>query len=161
MLKPFWRFLLKSLRLIFFLLIALAGIAVRARADDYTDASCSKPAAVTFAKGTSSAKYKGGFDRGEMDCWTVIAKQGQILTVNVDAIDKNASLDVYLPKYRIKHGSEGLDVTGTRLTPGGIGDRHITHWSGTLPASGRYLINIISERGNVTYDLSVAVADSK
>jgi len=154
---------LQTIRLILFFSIMafMAGIPARALADDYTDAPCSKPAAVAFAKGTSSAKYKGGFERGAMDCWTVIAKQGQVLTVKVEAIEKNASFDIYLPQYQIKNGSEGLDVAGARLTPGGNGDRHITHWSGTLPVSGRYLINIVSDRGNVTYDLSVAVADSK
>jgi hypothetical protein len=145
----------------FCIALVLAAIPGCAWAEDYTNAPCSKPTAVAFARGTSSAKYKGGFERNGMDCWTVVAKQGQTLTVKVAAIEKNASFDIYLPQYQLRSGSDGLDVVGTRLTPGGNGDRHITHWSGALPASGRYLINIVSERGNVTYDLSVAVTDSK
>ena len=146
--------------LIFILLLMLDG-ATCARGDDSTDAPCAKPTAVAFAKGGSSATYHGGFERNEMDCWTVIAKEGQTLTVTVDAIEKNASFDIYLPQYQIVKSEDGLDVKGKRLTPGGDGDRHITRWSGVLPASGRYLINVLSERGNVTYDLKVSVTPAK
>jgi hypothetical protein len=140
--------------------IGLFAAAVPAFADDYTDAPCTKPTAVAFAKGASSAEYHGGFERNAMDCWTVVAKQGQTLTVKVDAVEKNASFDIYLPQYQIKKGADGLDIAGKRLTPGGDGDRENTHWSGVLPVSGRYLINIVSGRGNVTYTLSVAVTGS-
>ncbi len=146
-----------SCPLIFILLIMLDG-AVDARADDTTDAPCAKPTAVAFSKGGSSATYHGGFERNEMDCWTVIAKSGQTLTVKIEAIEKNATFDIYLPQYQIVKTEDGLDVKGKRLTPGGDGDRHLTKWSGVLPTSGRYLINVLSDRGNVTYDLSVAVS---
>jgi hypothetical protein len=147
--------------LIFPQLFLLLAAGMPAMADDYTDAPCTKPTAVAFAHGATSAKYKGGFERNEMDCWTVIAKQGQTLGVKIEAIDKNASFDIYLPQYRILKSDAGLDIKGKRLTPGGTGDRHITSWAGTLPASGRYLINVVSEGGNVTYDLSVSVAAAK
>jgi hypothetical protein len=130
---------------------------ILAQSDGYTDAPCSKPASVAFAKGANSATYNGGFERDAMDCWTVVAKQGQTLTVKIAAADENASFDIYQPKYEIKKGAEGLDVQGQPLTPGGQGDRHIDHWSGPLPSSGRYLINILSEGGNVTYELTVSV----
>jgi hypothetical protein len=139
----------------FILILTVVG-AVYGRADS-TDAPCAKPPAVAFAKGGSAAKYHGGFERGEMDCWTVTAKAGQTLTVKVEAIEKNASFDIYLPQYQIVKSEDGLDVKGGRLTPGGDGDRHIAKWSGVLPVDGRYLINVLSERGNVTYDLRVAV----
>ena len=140
---------------------ALLSLSMIARAADYTDAPCSKPAAVAFAKGATSAKYRGGFERNEMDCWTVIARAGQTLSVKVAAIEKNASFDIYLPDYQIKKGEDGLDIVGKRLTPGGEGDRQISDWSGVLPVSGRYLINIVSGRGNVTYDLTVKVENAK
>jgi hypothetical protein len=140
---------------------AVLGASCLARADDFTDAPCSKPRAVSFAKGTTSATYHGGFERNEMDCWTVLAKQGQTVSVKVEAVEKNASFDIYLPHYQIQKGEDGLDIVGKRLTPGGDGDREITHWSGVLPASGRYLINIVSGRGNVTYKLSVSVTDAR
>jgi hypothetical protein len=130
-------------------------------AQNTTDAPCEKPAAVAFAKDKSSATYHGGFERNGMDCWTVVARQGQTLTVKVDALEKNASFDIYLPQYQILKTEDGLDVKGKRLTPGGEGDRHITTWTGTLPASGRYLVNVVSERGNVTYDISVSVTSAK
>jgi hypothetical protein len=143
------------------LILALSSICLSGRAEDYPDAACNKPAAVAFAKGANSAKYKGGFERNAMDCWTVIAKQGQTLTVKLDALEKNGSFDVYMPQYEIKKGEDGLDIAGKRVTPGGDGDREITHWSGVLPLSGRYLINIVSGRGNVTYTLWVSLTDAK
>lgn len=101
------------------------------------------PAPIHFTPGTSSGKVSGAVIRGERDFYSLGAKAGQKMTVTIKALEDNAVFQIYQP---------GVD---RKPLPGADGDT--TSWTGKLPSSGSYLIEVGGTRGNATYELNVSI----
>ncbi len=120
-------------------------------------ASCSKPAPIRFARGAAFAEIAGGVPRGMRDCFTIDARAGQNLSVAQPGRgDTNIVIQLYRPPWRVRDGEDGLDVTG-RALPGAADGADATHWSGRLPATGRYLLVIGTSWGGGEYRLRIAI----
>lgn len=94
---------------------------------------------IRFAPGTSGATIEGAVIRGERVQYTLKASRGQSMHVRIRSIEDNAVFQLYRP--------------GGAL----ISRQEARSWSGTLPASGRYLIEVGGTRGNATFTLSVEI----
>lgn len=99
---------------------------------------------VRFARGTSSATFKGGVVRGDRDRYYLEAKKGQTMTVKITSEEKNAVFQVYF------HGEEEA------LPGAGDGD-DATNWSGELPIDNEYVIVVGGTRGNASYTLTISI----
>jgi hypothetical protein len=99
---------------------------------------------ITFAKGKSSAVVESSVVRGDRDIYTLRVRAGQTMSVNVNAIERNAAFSVYAPKSEtpVPGTEEGKDVAS---------------WNGTIETSGAYRIVVGGTRGNATYKLNVSV----
>jgi hypothetical protein len=97
---------------------------------------------VKFGKGNSSASYKNSVIRGDRDTYILGARAGQFMTVSITSLEDNASFEVVAP-----NGENLVDDD--------------TNWTGELPANGNYKIIVGSGRGNATYTVKFAVAQSK
>ncbi len=132
-------------------LIALAG-PVRA-ADTFHE--------IQLKPGKTTVKAKGHLVRGDADIWSISAKAGQSGDIRVTSAEDNVSFRIYQPPAALKHGASGLEVEGAQL-PGVIPVQGLDagagrHWTGVLPAAGRYYVVVGSDRGNAAYALTVTV----
>ncbi|MBK1642690.1 hypothetical protein CKO12_12580 [Chromatium okenii] len=109
--------------------------------------------AIQFPTGQSSRTVSASVVRGERDRYSIIAKQGQTMTVAIYAIEDNAVFNLYAPKYRLQ--ADG-SIAGETLPNAGEGDDAVA-WTGVLPSSGRYLIAVGGTRGNASYQLTVTI----
>jgi hypothetical protein len=121
------------------------------------EASCSPPRPVRFAPGSVSAELSGGVPRGERDCFSISAGQGQHLAVSqVNPVDDNIVIQLYRPPWKISTGEDGLSVAGGALPGAGDGD-DAAKWSGALPVRGTYLLVVGTSRGSGEYHLRVEI----
>lgn len=90
---------------------------------------------VHFAKGTSSATMKGSFKGYDSVRYTLSAKAGQHLRVGVDG-SRNANFNLYAPGDRPGESAA--------LGSGSVG----SDWSGALPASGEYTVDVFQMRAS-------------
>ncbi|HYG11022.1 MAG TPA: hypothetical protein VD835_13820 [Pyrinomonadaceae bacterium] len=98
---------------------------------------------VRFARGRTSATLKNSVVRGTRDRYLLEARAGQRMTVNITSVERNAVFTIHTPA--------GDPIEGA-------GEAHeSTSWSGSLPESGDYVIEVGGTRGNATYTLKVAV----
>lgn len=111
--------------------------------------------ALHFAKGHSSVTVKDAALRGETRRWTFGARAGQVATLKVTALEKNAVFQVWRPGYRLP-AAEGDAIEGLTLPGAGEGD-DATEWHGPLPESGEYLVVVGGTRGNANYRLSLKI----
>lgn len=88
---------------------------------------------VQFAKGTSSATLRGTVAGYDTVRYTVGARAGQTMTVTL-AGSANANFNVYAP---------GV-VAGQGEALGGTDETR--RWTGTLPASGTYVVQVYQMR---------------
>lgn len=98
---------------------------------------------IRFAKGQSSATVSESVIRGDRDTYIVGARKGQKMTVKITALENNAAFTILTP------GKKYLERAGE------LDDQ--TSWTGTLPASGDYRIEVGGTRGNATYKLTVTI----
>ena len=98
---------------------------------------------IKFAKGKSSATVKGAVLRDEIETYIIKVNKGQKMTVKITAIEKNGSFSIEKP-------------SGDYLQNAGEMDDQ-TIWSGTIPESGEYKIQVAPTRGNATYRLTVSI----
>jgi hypothetical protein len=96
---------------------------------------------VRFARGRTSTVIKDAVVRGTRDRYLLGARAGQTLIVHITSVEDNAVFDVYAPG-------------GKRVLAGA---RDTTDWTGELPRSGDYLIEVGGTRGNATYTLEVTI----
>lgn len=105
---------------------------------------------VHFAKGAHSAKVDGTFSGYDSINYTLGAKEGQTMTVAI-AGSNNANFNVFAP------GDKPGQATA--LGSGYVGSQ----WQGTLPKSGKYLIQVFQMRATarngakVPHSLSVGI----
>ncbi|MFK3773780.1 hypothetical protein [Pseudomonas sp. NPDC089406] len=90
---------------------------------------------VHFAKGASSTEIKGSFKGYDSIQYSLSAKAGQQMSVQI-AGSSNANFNVFAPGE--KPGS------GTALGSGSVGNT----WSGKLPASGSYTVQVYQMRAS-------------
>ncbi|HEX8710203.1 MAG TPA: hypothetical protein VF723_18310 [Pyrinomonadaceae bacterium] len=96
---------------------------------------------VRFERGRTTSVLKGAVVRGTRDRYVLRASAGQTLTAHITSVEDNAVFDVYASR-------------GHRLLEGA---QETTDWSGELPRSGDYIIEVGGTRGNATYTLEVTV----
>ena len=95
---------------------------------------------IVFRRGQTSAMVKGRVVRMDRDIYTVSAREGQKMAVSITSIENNAAFDLRSP--------DDTSLCGTSF---------VKQWSGKLPATGNYTIEVGPERGNTTYKLNVSI----
>jgi hypothetical protein len=83
--------------------------------------------------------------RGTEQRYVLGARAGQLMRVQIGALEHNAVFAIFDPSGQSLAGAE----------PG----RDATDWSGTLPSSGDYQIAVGATRGNATFRLDVMITD--
>jgi len=96
-----------------------------------------------FAKGKSSTVVSGAVVRGDRDTYTLGAKAGQMMSVKITSVEKNAVFQIQ-------------DSAGNFLTGADEGDDAM-NWSNELPSTGDYKIIVGGTRGNASYKLTVSI----
>lgn len=117
---------------------------------------CRRAVPIQFAAGSSSGSVEGAVIRGERACYSVTARAGQMMRVEVKSVEDNAVFQIYQPGWRLGRDSYGVTVAGRSLPRAGEGeDARI--WSGPLPLDGAQLIVLGGTRGNANYRLTVTI----
>lgn len=104
---------------------------------------------VHFAKGASSATLKGSFSGYDSVQYTVGARAGQTMTITTTG-SANANFNVFAP------GDKPGEATA-------LGSNGPKGWTGTLPASGTYTVQVYQMRATarrgekVDYGITIAV----
>ena len=97
-----------------------------------------QPQQIQFKRGANSAERKGGVARGEVMVYTINAKQGQTMNIEIQSVEGNAVFKVVDPNTNgIAEGEKS--------------------WSGKLSQTGKYQIVVGTERGGTSYTLSVSI----
>jgi len=99
---------------------------------------------ISFERGTSSAVVEGSVVRGDRDVYTVKARAGQLVTINVSAIENNAAFSLF-------EAGELQPVAGTQDEDDAI------NWNGTLRRDGAFRIVVGGTRGNANYKLRLSI----
>lgn len=113
------------------------------------------PRALRFAKGHSSTTVRDAVVRGERAYWRFGARAGQLATVEVKALERNAVVEVWRPGAQ-RPAAVGEPMQGQALPGAGEGDE-ATRWSGRLPDDGEYLVVVGATRGNASYTLTLRI----
>jgi hypothetical protein len=95
---------------------------------------------IVFPRGRTSTTVKGRVVRMDSDTYTVSARENQQMTVSITSIESNASFYVY--------SSDEKSLSGST---------DVKRWSGKLPTTGDYIIEVGAARGNATYKLNVSI----
>jgi hypothetical protein len=96
---------------------------------------------VRFARGRTTTVIKDAVVRGTRDRYILGARAGQTLIVHITSLENNAVFDIYA-----RGGKQVLD-----------GAQETTDWTGELPRSGDYVIEVGGTRGNASYTLEVTI----
>ena len=99
---------------------------------------------IKFPRGRSSTVISNAVLRDEIDQYILNARAGQKMKVDISSVEDNASFQITRPDK-------------TQLLPGAGFDDDARHWSGELPDSGDYTIEVAPTRGNATYRLKVEI----
>ena len=98
---------------------------------------------IKFARGRTSTVINHAVLRDEIDQYTLNARAGQRMKVDITSVESNASFEIV-----------GPDKTQLR---GAGWDDDAKHWTGELPETGDYTIEVAPTRGNATYRLKVEI----
>lgn len=120
---------------------ALLSIAVLLLTTLAAPAQSDRTRRVRFARGRTTTVIKDAVVRGTRDRYILGARAGQTLTVHITSLEDNAVFDIYA-----RGGKRVLD-----------GAQETTDWTGELPRSGDYVIEVGGTRGNATYTLEVTI----
>ena len=96
---------------------------------------------VRFARGRTTTVIKDAVVRGTRDRYILRTRRGQTLIVHITSIEDNAVFNIYR--------------LGSRRTLDGA--QETTDWTGELPRTGDYIIEVGPARGNATYTLEVTI----
>jgi len=105
---------------------------------------------VQFAKGAHSATVKGSFKGYDSINYTLVAKAGQTMTVNISG-SSNANFNVFAPG--------AIPGQAEAMGTGYVNEK----WQSILPASGKYTIQVYQMRASarrgeaVPHTLSVSI----
>ena len=115
-----------------------------------------RPRVIPLGPGDRSAAVEGSVVRGERDLYAVMARAGQRLSVEVEAAEDNAALEVFAPGVRVRQGACGPEFKGAPLTGDGAGTPPRA-WTGRAPLTGAYLVAVGPTRGNAAYELKLTL----
>lgn len=104
---------------------------------------------VHFKPGKNSATFRNIVARGTTDGYIVKAHDGQIMTVNIKAIQESKNPEL---KKNI-----AFDILNDNDKGKPLNDKPSNNWSGKLPVTGDYIISINGAPGNVEYILDIKV----
>jgi hypothetical protein len=121
------------------LLISIAALSLSFSA---ISAEFKKP--LIFPHGKTSTTVKSDVIRGDRDAYLIKVRSGQVMTVQVSALENNASFSIYEPK-----AEDAILGSEEESDP--------TEWKGTLNKTGEYRIVVGGARGNASYTLRVTV----
>ena len=93
---------------------------------------------IQFKRGTHSAEIKGGVARGTVNTYSIAAKKGQKMKIEIQSLEKNAVFNIIDPN------------TKTIV-------KESKSWSGELSETGDYQIAVATERGGASYNMSVSI----
>lgn len=96
-----------------------------------------------FAKGKNTKTVSDAVLREETTTYLVKAKSGQRMSVKITSIEKNAVFSIQTPSGKFIENAGEMDDQ--------------TNWSGKLPETGDYKIEVAPTRGNATYRLTVSI----
>jgi hypothetical protein len=96
---------------------------------------------VTFPSGATTVMLNGSTPKGYVFSYALACQANQVMTVSLNVPATTAYLDVF-----------GL-ATGTLLSA----SAKATSWTGTLPSTQDYIIEVIPVGGEVNYSLKVTV----
>lgn len=117
------------------MIAALAGLPDIASAQDKTTLTRK----VIFPKGRTTAVLKASIKKGTNHHYLLRAREGQTMTVHLAA--KQCGFTIYKP-----NGGEAVeDADGA------------TDWSGALPESGEYIIEVATDARLTPYTLEVTI----
>src|SRR3954462_13486007 len=105
------------------------------------DAGRDRTRRIRFESGRTTKVIKDAVVRGDRDRYILHARAGQTLLVHITSVENNAVFDIYRPggKRTLENAQESMD------------------WSGALPRTGDYIIEVGGTRGNASYTLEVTV----
>jgi hypothetical protein len=136
---------------------AIPGVVCWLLASGGAVAACDNPVPVRFPAGASATDLRGGVARGERDCFSIGARQGQIVSVTQPGVGHpNIAIQLYRPPWHVGHDADAVVVTGTALKGAGEG-ADATQWRGSLPVSGSYLLVVGTIRGGDAYRVHVEI----
>jgi len=111
-----------------------------------------KEQAIRFAKGSAaSATYKGRVPKSEYDYDAYLlkrAKAGQVLGFTLESADPAARVVVYAME---------LGPTEDLIAPAKLGGAPLRKWSGKLPVTGGYSVQVYGKRPGTSYTLKVSL----
>jgi hypothetical protein len=96
---------------------------------------------IKFGKGREGASVKGEVTANGSSNYTLGAREGQMMNIEVTSAKKGVSFDLVDKK------------TGDTLA------ENVSSWSEILPSTGDYAIKVYSTKGGDTYTLKVSIAD--
>jgi hypothetical protein len=111
---------------------------------------------IRFAQGASSAEVRGAVVRGERALYSIEAREGQRMSLDIRSLENNAVFQAYAPGAKPETRNGVLEIAGETLPGAGEGE-DATRWTGKLPRSGNYLVVVGPTRGNATYRLTVTI----
>lgn len=114
------------------LLLMTAGIA---------EAGRDRTRRIRFERGRTTTVIKDAVLRGDRDRYLLHARAGQTLIVHITSEENNAVFDIYR-----KGGKQTLGNA-----------QESTDWTGALPRTGDYVIEVGGTRGNASYTLEVTI----
>lgn len=115
--------------------------------DDY-----GKRQRIEFESGKTSAVIRGVTPPASFDHYTVRARAGQQMTVQLISKDETALFDIYAP------GFNDTDSSSENMKKVLTGNRESKRlWTGKLPFDGDYEIELSSRYGGSKYSLKVTV----
>lgn len=94
---------------------------------------------VRFPRGRTTKVIKDAVVRGTVDRYILGARKGQTLTVHITSVEDNAVFDVHRSGSKAKLAEESTD------------------WTGELPRTGDYVVEVGGTRGNATYTLEITI----
>jgi hypothetical protein len=104
-----------------------------------------RPQRISFAAGATSGAVDGAVVRGTEQRYLLGAGAGQLMHVQIDALEHNAVFALLDPAGQALSGAEpGADATD---------------WSGTLPSTGDYQIVVGATRGNATFHIDITISN--
>lgn len=112
---------------------------------------------IKFGKGKVSTAISGAAIRGEHDEYIFDARAGQAMDLKIRSNEGNGVFAVYRPGFKKSKDRDGIDEIVGECLPGAGPTDDATTWSGVLPESGKYLIDVGGTRGSVTYTLELSI----
>ncbi len=118
---------------------------------------CERAAPIRFAAGSNAGIVEGGVVRGDRDCYSVTARAGQTMRVEITSLENNAVFQLYAPGWRLGRDKDSILVVTGNTLPGAAEGADVMRWTGVLATGGAQLVVVGGTRGNAGYRLAVTI----